>query len=319
MLALADVEAAGARLAGVIIRTPVLRSDALDERAGCEVFVKAEALQRGGAFKLRGAYNAIAQLDPEIRARGVFAYSSGNHAQGVAIAARLHDVPAVILMPEDAPALKVDRTRAAGAEVVTYDRYTEDREELGRTIADERGLTLVPPFDHPHVMAGQGTVALELFSQVGALDVLVVPIGGGGLIAGCATVAKAKAVSARIVGVEPADRRAARDAIEAGEPVVVPVPRTLADGQQTQRVGHAPLAVMQQRVDAVVGVSDEQLVHAMRALAEDVHLVSEPSGAAALAAVLAGAVDPPARRVGVVCSGGNIDAARLAQLLGDGV
>jgi len=299
----------------VTVRTPVVRSDALDQRCGAEVHVKAENLQRGGAFKLRGAYNTIAQLDPEVRARGVFAYSSGNHAQGVAIAAALHGVPATILMPDDAPALKLARTRAAGAEVVTYDRYTTDREELAERLASERGQVLVPPFDHPHVMAGQGTAALELFEQVGELDALVVPVGGGGLIAGCATVAKAQAPAVRVVGVEPADRRAARDALDSGEPVVVEVPRTLADGQQTQRVGRHPLAVMHERVDTIVGVTDEQLVGAMVALAEDVHLVAEPSGAAALAAVLSGQVDLTGARIGVICSGGNIAAARFTELL----
>lgn len=300
---------------GVTERTPVLRSDALDERAGCRVFVKAENLQRGGAFKLRGAYNAISLLDPEVRARGVFAYSSGNHAQGVAIAAALHGVPAAILMPDDAPALKVERTRSAGAEVITYDRYTTDREALGSALAAERGLVLIPPFDHPHVMAGQGTVALELFSQTEGVDVLVVPVGGGGLIAGCATVAKTQTNPVRVVGAEPAERRAARDALDVREPVVVEVPRTLADGQQTQRVGTHPLAVMLERVDEVVGVTDQELVEAMRVLVETLHIVAEPSGASALAAVLSRRTPTRGERVGVICSGGNIAAGRFAELL----
>ena len=316
MIGPADVEAAARRLAGVAHRTPVLRSRTLDDLAGARLLLKAENLQRIGAFKFRGAYNAVAALPDDVRARGVFTYSSGNHAQAVALAARLHAVPAAILMPTDAPALKLEATRGYGAEVITYDRYNEDRAALAAQLAGERGATLIPPYDHPDVMAGQGTVALELFEEAEDLDVLVVPVGGGGLIAGCATVASARPNSPRVVGVEPAVRTVAREAMQAGEPVTRPIARTIADGQQTPSVGELTCAVMVDRVDEVVGVPDEALIRTMVLAFERLKIVLEPSGAAALAAVLSGQVTVDAdARVGIVLSGGNVGADRFAELL----
>lgn len=316
MIGLGDVEAAARRLAGVAHRTPVLTSRTLDDRAGSRLFLKAENLQRIGAFKFRGAYNAIAALPEEVRSRGVFTYSSGNHAQAVALAARLHDVPAAILMPTDAPSLKLTATRGYGAEVITYDRYEEDRAALAAQLAEQRGATLVPPYDHPDVMAGQGTVALELFEDLGDLDVLVVPVGGGGLIAGCATVAASRSDPPRVVGVEPAVRSVAREAMEAGHPVSRPIARTIADGQQTPSVGELTCAVMVARVDEVVGVADDALTATMALAFERLKVVLEPSGAAALAAVLSGQVAVEAgERVGIVLSGGNVGADRFGQLI----
>ncbi|MFP5309719.1 MAG: pyridoxal-phosphate dependent enzyme [Actinomycetes bacterium] len=320
-----DVRAAARRLKGVAVRTPVLRDARLDATAGAlagggpvEVWCKAEHLQPVGAFKLRGAYNAIVALPPDVRAGGVFTFSSGNHAQAVAWAARRLGIHATILMPTDAPAVKLEATRSHGAEVLTYDRYREDRDELGRRLAEERGLALVPPFDHPDVVAGQGTAALELFEEVGPLDTLVVPIGGGGLLAGSAVVAAALAPGCRVVGVEPAVRRAARDALAEGHPVTVEVPRTIADGQQTTAIGHLPLRVLRTLGVEVVGVDDAALERTVRRAALELRQVLEPSGAAALAVVLEGAEEGPlggGGRVGVLLSGGNVDPRRLADLL----
>jgi threonine dehydratase len=309
-----DVRAAAARLEGVAHRTPVFTSRTLDERVGAEVFLKAESLQRGGAFKFRGAYNAIAALPDEQRARGVVAYSSGNHAQAVALAASLLGARAVILMPHDAPPTKLDATRDYGAEVVMYDRYTEDREALGAGLATDRGLALVPPFDHPDVVAGQGTAALELLEQAPGVDTVVTPVGGAGLLAGCATAAKGLDPAIRMVGVEPETGDDVRQSIERGERVRIDVPRTIADGLQTTSPGAVPFAVVQRLVDGIVTVSDEQLVDAMRFLFERLKLVVEPSGAAGVAAVLAGDVE--GRRIGIVLSGGNIGAERFAELVG---
>ncbi len=306
MIAREDVEAAAARLDGVAHRTPVFTSRTLDELAGARVFLKAENLQRGGAFKFRGAYNTIAQLPP---GTGVAAFSSGNHAQAVALAASLLGAPAVILMPEDAPPTKLAATRGYGAEVVTYDRYTQDREALGRELAEERGLALVPPFDHPHVMAGQGTAALELLEDVPDLDVLVTPVGGGGLLSGTAVAADGR----KVWGVEPETGDDVRRSLEEGRRVAIDVPRTIADGLQTTVVGEAPFAVIRDRVAGIVSVSDDELVDAMRFLFERLKLVVEPSGAAGVAALLAGRIGGD--RIGVVLSGGNVGAERFAELL----
>lgn len=313
MIELADVQAAAARLDGVAHRTAVFTSRTLDGLVGAHVFLKAESLQRSGAFKFRGAYNAIASLPEEERARGVAAYSSGNHAQAVALAASLLRVPAVILMPGDAPPTKVEATRGYGAEVVVYDRYREDREELGRALADERGLTLVPPYDHPAVIAGQGTVALELLEEVPDLDLLVMPVGGGGLISGCALAAP----GLELVGVEPEAGDDVRRSLEALERVTIPVPRTIADGLQTTSPGELPFAIIRERVACVVTVRDDELVAAMRLLFERLKLVVEPSGAAGVAALLARRVDARGRRVGVVLSGGNVGAGRFCGLLAE--
>ena len=316
ILSLDDVRAAAERLFGIAHRTPVLTSRTLDERTGATAFLKAECLQRGGAFKFRGAYNLISSLDPEERARGVVAYSSGNHAQAVSLAARLLGTSATILMPADTPAAKLDATRGYGAEVVTYDRYTEDREALGAVLAGERGLSLVPPYEHPLIMAGQGTAAVELLEDVPDLDVLLAPVGGGGLIAGCATAAKALRPGIRVVGVEPEAGDDTRRSLAAGERVRIAVPRTIADGQQADIPGELTFAVNRQVVDAIVTVSDAEIVDAMAFLFDRMKLVTEPSGASAAAALLAGHVPHAAgARVGIVISGGNVGAARFAELM----
>ena len=314
-VSLDDIRAAANRLGDVAHRTPVVTSATLDSLVGGDVFAKAECFQRTGSFKIRGAYNAIASLSPSDRTRGVAAYSSGNHAQAVALAARMHDVPAVILMPEDAPASKLAATRGYGAEVVTYDRYRQERTSLGDQLAADRGLTMIPPFDHWDVIAGQGTVALELFDQVGGLDLLVVCVGGGGLISGCATVAKSLGDSVQVVGVEPEAGDDVRRSLLSGEIVTIPTPVTIADGQQTTAPGERTFAVIRERVDDVVTVTDDQILDAMRFVFERMNIVLEPSGACALAAILSGAVDARGRRVGVTLSGGNIDTARFVSLM----
>jgi len=317
MVTIDDVRAAAARLDGIAHRTPVLTSRTLDERVGAAVFVKAECFQRGGAFKFRGAYNRIASLAPEERARGVVAFSSGNHAQAVALAARLLGISATILMPTDTPAAKLEATRGYGAEIVTYDRYREDREALGRALAAERGGTLVPPYEHPDVIAGQGTAAMELVEDVGDLDVLVVCVGGGGLIAGCSTAVKGLRPATRVVGVEPETGDDTRRSLAAGRRVRIPVPRTIADGLQADIPGELTFSINRERVDEVVTVSDEQILAAMAFLFDRMKVVTEPSGAAAVAALLAGRVDGVAgRRVGVLISGGNVGVARFCELLG---
>jgi threo-3-hydroxy-L-aspartate ammonia-lyase len=310
-----EIRAAARRLAGVAHRTPVFTSRTLDDLTGAQVFLKAESLQRAGAFKFRGAYNAIASLPAEQRVRGVAAFSSGNHAQAVALAARLLETKAAILMPTDAPPEKVAATRGYGAEVVSYDRYTQDREILGRTLARESGLALVPPFDHPAVMAGQGTAALELLEDVPGLEALVMPVGGGGLLAGCAVAAKSIVPSIRVWGVEPETGDDVRRSLETGERVSIPVPRTIADGLQTTAVGRAPFEVLRMLCDGVVTLSDKALVEAMRFLFERMKLVVEPSGVAGVAALLAQKLDIGARRVGIILSGGNVSAERFADLV----
>lgn len=315
-VSLDDVRDAAARLAGVAHRTPVLTSRTLNALAGAEVFVKCENLQRVGAFKFRGAYNAVARLSPGRLAKGVAAYSSGNHAQAVALAARELGTSAVILMPEDAPRAKLAATAGYGAEIVTYDRYTQDRAALAHALAAERGLTLIPPYDHPHVIAGQGTAALELLAETGGLDAVVAPVGGGGLIAGTAVAAKALHPGIRVVGVEPENGDDTKRSLESGERVAIPVPRTIADGQAVATPGEITFAINKRLVDAVVLVSDEEIVEAMRFAFERLKIVLEPSGATPLAALLAGRLPAPPRRVGVIASGGNIDASRFLELLG---
>jgi threo-3-hydroxy-L-aspartate ammonia-lyase len=310
-----EIRAAARRLAGVVHRTPVFTSRTLDDLVGAQVFLKAESLQRAGAFKFRGAYNAIASLPAEQRVGGVAAFSSGNHAQAVALAARLLETRAVILMPTDAPPEKVAATRGYGAEVVRYDRYSQDRELLGRALAYQRGLALIPPFDHPAVMAGQGTAALELLEDVPALDALVMPLGGGGLLSGCAVAAKGMSPSIRVWGVEPETGDDVRRSLETGKRVSIPVPRTIADGLQTTAVGRTPFEVLRRLCDGVVTLSDKALVEAMRFLFEWLKLVVEPSGVAGVAALLTGRLDVPGARVGVVLSGGNVSAQRFAELV----
>jgi threo-3-hydroxy-L-aspartate ammonia-lyase len=317
VITLDDVRAAADRLEGVAHRTPVLRSRTLDARTGASVHLKAECLQRGGAFKFRGAYNMISALPEDARRRGVVAYSSGNHAQAVAIASGLLGSHATILMPADTPPAKMEATRGYGAEVVTYDRYTQDREALGAALADERGgLELVPPYEHPAVMAGQGTAALELLGEVPDIDLLLVPVGGGGLIAGSATAVKALRPGVRVVGVEPEAGDDTRQSLAAGERVRIETPRTIADGQQADTPGRLTFEVNRRLVDAVEVVSDAEIVAAMAFLFDRMKLVAEPSGASALAALLAGRIDAAGARVGVIVSGGNVGVARFCELLG---
>jgi threonine dehydratase len=315
LLALADVEAAAARLRGVAHRTPVLTSRTLDARTGARVHLKAECFQRGGAFKFRGAYTTISSLPADALARGVLAYSSGNHAQAAALSAGLLGSHATIVMPEDAPAAKVEATRGYGAEIVTYDRWTESREEIGARLAGERGLALVKPYDDPLVMAGQGTTALELLEDVPDLEVLVAPVGGGGLIAGCATVAKALRPGVRVVGVEPEAGDDTARSLAAGERVSVGVPRTIADGLQASEPGELTFEVNRRLVDEVVTVSDAEIVDAMAFLFDRAKLVVEPSGAVGVAALLTGKIAAGGRAVGVVISGGNVGAERFAELI----
>ncbi|MET8988503.1 threo-3-hydroxy-L-aspartate ammonia-lyase [Nonomuraea wenchangensis] len=315
-----DVRDAAARLKGVAHRTPVLRSRTLDALAGAEVFVKCENLQRVGAFKFRGAYNAISRLTPEQLARGIATYSSGNHAQAVALAARELGSSAVIVMPEDTPLLKREATAGYGAEIVTYDRYTGDRVAIGEALAAERGLTLIPPYEHPHVIAGQGTAALELIEEAGELDALIVPIGGGGLIAGSATAAKGLLPGIRVIGVEPEAGDDTKRSLAAGERVSIPIPRTIADGMAAEIPGELTFSINKRLVDEVVLVSDDEIRQAMRMAFERLKTVVEPSGATPLAALLAGRLggrlggEPP-RRIGVIASGGNVDVGRFAELL----
>jgi threonine dehydratase len=308
-----DVQAAARRLDGVAHRTPVFTSRTLDGLIGASAHLKAECFQRGGAFKFRGAYNKIASLPEHVRRRGVLAYSSGNHAQAVAIAGGLLGTHATILMPKDAPTAKADATRGYGAEVVTYDRWTESREEIGARLAAERGLELVKPYDDLLVMAGQGTTALELLEDVHGLDVLVTPVGGGGLIAGCSTVTRALQPEMRVVGVEPEAGDDTARSFAAGERVHIDVPRTIADGLQTTAPGELTFAVNRDLVDEIVTVSDDEIVDAMAFLFDRMKLVVEPSGAVGVAALLAGRIS--GGRIGVVLSGGNVGAARFAELL----
>jgi len=307
----------------VALRTPVRRSRRADEITRAEVFFKCENLQRMGAFKFRGAYNALAQFTAEQRRSGVIAFSSGNHAQAVALAARLLGMPSVIVMPHDAPPAKLAATRGyqdgvAGSEVVLYDRYTGDREAIGRRLAAERGMTLIPPYDHAHVMAGQGTAALELVEQAGALDALLVCVGGGGLISGCAVAAKHLLPGIAVHGVEPEAGNDTQQSLRRGEIVHIATPRTIADGAQTQASGQLTFPVIQALVSSIVTVDDAQLVSTMRFFAERMKMVVEPTGCLAAAALLEGAIDLRGARVGVIVSGGNVDLPRYAALLGGG-
>jgi threonine dehydratase len=316
LVSVSDVRDAAARLAGVAHRTPIATTATLDARAGAQVFCKCENLQRAGAFKFRGAYNAASRLGPDSLARGVAAYSSGNHAQALALAARLLGAAALVVMPHDAPRSKADAVRGYGAQVVTYDRYAEDRVALGERLAAERGLTLVPPYEHPHVIAGQGTAALELLDDVGELDLLVVPVGGGGLVAGCATIATALSPRIRVVGVEPSAGDDTKRSLEAGSRVRIAVPHTIADGQAAEIPGELTFSINSRLVDSVVLVSDDEIRDAMRFAFDRMKLVVEPSGASALAALLARRVAGASGRVGVVLSGGNVDVARFVELVG---
>lgn len=311
-----DVRDAAARLQGVAHRTPVLRSRTLDARVGAEVFLKCENLQRVGAFKFRGAYNAVSRLTPEQLAKGIASFSSGNHAQAVALAARELGSSAVIVMPEDTPRSKREAAEGYGAQIVTYDRYTGDRVAIGAALAAERGLALIPPYEHPHVIAGQGTAALELLEDAGGLDLLLVPVGGGGLIAGSATAAKGLNDGVRVVGVEPTAGDDTKRSLAAGQRVTIPVPRTIADGQAAEVPGELTFSVNRRLVDDIALVSDDDIRAAMRFAFERLKTVLEPSGATALAAALSGRLDDVPPRIGIILSGGNVDARRFAELCG---
>ncbi|WP_197338819.1 threo-3-hydroxy-L-aspartate ammonia-lyase [Ralstonia solanacearum] len=310
-----DVVAAHARLQGQAHRTPVLTSTTANALTGAELFFKCENFQRMGAFKFRGAYNALSQFTPEQHKAGVITFSSGNHAQAIALSARLLGMRAVIVMPKDAPAIKVEATRGYGGEVVFYDRYTEDREAIGRRLAEQHGLTLIPPYDHPHVMAGQGTAAKELIEETGPLDLLLVCLGGGGLLSGCATAARALSPACRIIGVEPEAGNDGQQSLRRGEIVHIDTPATIADGAQTQHLGHYTFAVIRELVDDIATVSDTDLVDTMRFFAGRMKIVVEPTGCLAAAAALQQRVDVRGKRVGVIVSGGNVDLQHFARLV----
>lgn len=310
-----DVIAAHRRIEGAAHRTPVLRSATADRITGAQLFFKCENFQRMGAFKFRGAYNAIAQFSAAERRAGVVAFSSGNHAQGIALAAQLLDVPATIVMPLDAPQIKLEATRGYGAKVVLYDRYKEDRETIAQALAEEKGMTLIPPYDDARVMAGQGTTAKELIEDAGELDILLVCLGGGGLLSGCATAAKAMNPECRVIGVEPQNGNDGQQSLQKGCIVHIDTPDTIADGAQTQHLGHLTFPIIQALVKDIVTVTDQQLVNAMRFAASRMKMLVEPTGCLAMAAALEGVVALADKRVGVIISGGNVDLVRFADLV----
>ncbi|KIF79377.1 serine dehydratase [Streptomyces sp. 150FB] len=311
-----DVEAAAARVAPAAHRTPVLRSRLINEQVGADVVFKCENFQRVGAFKFRGAYNALSQFTPEQRRAGVVTYSSGNHAQAIALSAQLLEIPATIVMPHDVPAAKAAATKAYGGEVVMYDRYTEDNEEITRTLAAERGLTFIPPYDHPHIIAGQATVASELFEEAGELDALFVPLGGGGLLSGTVLAAAELAPDCRLYGVEPEAGNDGQRSLRQGSVVHIDTPKTIADGAQTQQLGAYTFEIIRRGVTDILTATDAELVEAMRDFAVYMKIVVEPTGCLGLAALRAMADQVRGQRIGVVISGGNIDLDRFAALLG---
>jgi len=314
----ADVVAAATRLEGRAHRTPVLRSRTADDALGAELFFKCENFQRMGAFKFRGAFNALARFDERQRRGGVVAFSSGNHAQAVALAAKLLGMPAVIVMPHDAPAAKVAATKGYGGEIVAYDRYAEDREAIGRGLAEARGMTLIPPYDHADVIAGQGTAAKELFDAVGPLDALFVCLGGGGLLSGSALAARALAPGCRIYGVEPEAGNDGQRSFRSGAIVHIETPQTIADGAQTQHLGALTFAIIRRDVDDIFTASDAELVEGMRFFAERMKMVVEPTGCLGFAAARRMRAELAGKRVGVLISGGNVDLPRFASLLAGG-
>ncbi|MDH4059403.1 MAG: threo-3-hydroxy-L-aspartate ammonia-lyase [Aquincola sp.] len=312
-----DVLAAARRLEGHARRTPVLTSRTVDAEIGAQVFFKCENFQRAGAFKFRGAFNALSRFDAAQRRAGVVAFSSGNHAQAIALSARLLGMPATIVMPQDAPLSKVAATRGYGGEVVLYDRYTEDREQIGRDLAQRRGLTLIPPYDHPDVIAGQGTAAKELFDEVGALDALFVCLGGGGLLSGSLLAARALAPPCKVYGVEPEAGNDGQQSLRRGEIVHIDTPQTIADGAQTQHLGRITFEIIRRDVDDILTATDAQLVDAMRFFATRMKMIVEPTGCLGFAAAreMKGAL--LGLRVGVLISGGNVDLARFCALAGE--
>lgn len=311
----AAIEAAAGRLSGVANKTPVLTSRTMNELTGAEIFFKAENLQRIGAFKFRGAFNAVASLSEQSRRRGVIAFSSGNHAQAMALAGQILHCPTTIVMPEDAPPLKLAATRGYGARVVLYDRYKQNREQIANELADQDGLSVIAPFNHPDVIAGQGTTAKELIEEVGELDVLVVCVGGGGLIAGCSIAATAMSKNCQVIGVEPLAGNDVQQSMQQGKPVRIAVPQTIADGAQTEMVGSLTFPIIQKNVSHIETVNDDSLVRAMRWFGERMKLIVEPTGCLAAAAVMDGVIPVQGKRVGVILSGGNVDMMRYCELL----
>jgi threonine dehydratase len=310
-----DVRAAAQRLHGHAHRTPVLRSATLEQRLGAQLFFKCENFQRMGAFKFRGAFNALSRLTPEQRRAGVVAYSSGNHAQAVALSAQILGLYATIVMPHDASPAKLAATQGYGATVVGYDRYNEDAMTLASELAAREGRTFIPPFDHADVLCGQGTAALELFEEVGELDVLLVCLGGGGLLSGSALSARALSPRCKVYGVEPEAGNDVQQSFRRGERVRIPTPRTIADGAQSPMVGELTFEIIRRHVDDILTVTDEQLIEAMRFYAERMKMVVEPTGCLTLAAACHAGLDLQGRRVGILISGGNVDLPRFAQLL----
>jgi len=309
-----DIVHAHERIAGVAHRTPVLTSRTVDALCGAQLFFKCENFQRAGAFKFRGACNALAQFSPGQKERGVVTFSSGNHAQAIALAASLLGIRAVIVMPNDAPAVKAAATRGYGAEVVLYDRYKESREAIGERLAREQGLTLIPPYDHPHIMAGQGTAAKELFEEVGSLDYLLVPLGGGGLLSGSLISARALCPACRVIGVEPEAGNDGQRSLSSGRIISIDTPQTIADGAQTQSLGRLTFAVIRELVSDIQVVGDRELVESMKFFAGRMKIVIEPTGCLGAALAFSRRLDLRGRRAGVILSGGNVDLARMAEL-----
>jgi len=310
-----DIIAAQNTIKHVVNKTPVFTSRQADAKTGAKLYFKCENFQRMGAFKFRGAYNALSQLTKAQKQAGVVTFSSGNHAQAIALSANLLGIKSLIVMPEDAPQIKVEATKGYGGEVVFYDRYTQDREAIGKRYVEEQKMTLIPPFDHPHVMAGQGTATKELFDQVGELDLLVSPIGGGGLISGAAMVAKTLNPKCKVIGVEPEKGNDAQQSLEQGKIVKIEVPKTIADGAQTQFIGKKCFPVIQQLVDEIVNVTDSEIIETMKFLAGRMKMIVEPTGCMPTAAIFNNKIDVAGKKVGLILSGGNIDLDSFASMI----
>jgi threonine dehydratase len=310
-----DVCAAAERIKGYAHRTPVMTSRTVNEELGAEVFFKCESLQRMGAFKFRGAFNALSKFDEQQRRAGVVAFSSGNHAQAIALSAKLLGIPATIVMPHDAPVAKMAATEGYAGNIVVYDRYKEDREQIGRNLAKKHGMTLIPPYDHPDVIAGQGTAAKELFEEVGALDAFFVPLGGGGLLSGSALSTRALSPGCKLYGVEPEAGNDGQQSFRSGAIVHIDTPKTIADGAQTQHLGAYTFPIIRRDVDDVLTATDEQLVECMRFAALRMKLVIEPTGCLGFATARQMKPQLKGKRVGVLVSGGNVDIERLCSLL----
>jgi threo-3-hydroxy-L-aspartate ammonia-lyase len=310
-----DILNASNRIQNAVHRTPVMTSKTADSKARSQLFFKCENFQRAGAFKFRGAYNALSQFTETQKEKGVIAYSSGNHAQAIALTAKILKMHSVLVMPKDAPSIKIEATRGYGAEIIFYDRYTENRESLGKKIAEEQGLTLIPPYDHPHIIAGQGTVAKELFEEVQNLDMLLVPLGGGGLLSGSAIAAKTLNPKCHVIGVEPEAGNDGQQSFHSGKIVHIETPKTIADGAQTQHLGEQTFPILQRYVDDILTVRDTQLVETMLFFSSRMKIIVEPTGCLAAAAALSNPSLTQGKRVGVILSGGNIDMKRFAELM----